>query len=163
MHDAAALMLEAAVNSIEAGAGAISVSVSVRDGMADIRVEDDGAYTLSGDPFLDGSTTKGEGRGRGLSIIKEKTDGRCRLTRGEKKTVLCFTAEDDGSMDDLFSALLPLFNLDKAMTVSIKRSSGEIVVSHAELEKRGAVPVSAQGIKAFRTFVNGLEKGENYG
>ena len=109
MHDTAALILEAVMNSIEAGASSISVRIAVENGS--------------------------------VSVI----------------------TEDDGSMDDLFSALLPLFNLDKAMTVSIKRSSGEIVVSHAELEKRGAVPVSAQGIKAFRTFVNGLEKGENYG
>ena len=163
MHDTAALILEAVMNSIEAGASSISVRIAIENGSVSVITEDDGNAPMSSDPFREGSSTKGEGRGRGLSIIKEKTDGRCRLTRGENKTVLCFTAEDDGSMDDLFSALLPLFNLDKAMTVSIKRSSGEIVVSHAELEKRGAVPVSAQGIKAFRTFVNGLEKGENYG
>ena len=163
MHDAAALMLEAAVNSIEAGAAAISVSVSIRDGMADIRVEDDGTYTLSGDPFRDGSTTKGEGRGRGLHIIYERSAGRCRLTRGDGITVLEFTARDDGSFNSLSEALLPVLSIERDMTITIWKDGREIEVSRSLLEERGAVPDRADGIRKFRELVSCLEKGEIYG
>ena len=163
MHDAAALMLEAAVNSIEAGAAAISVSVSIRDGMADIRVEDDGTYTLSGDPFRDGSTTKGEGRGRGLHIIYERSAGRCRLTRGDGMTVLEFSIEDDGSFCRLDEALLPLLGLDAGITVRIRKGERDIVISRSLLEERDAVPDRAAGIRRFRNLIRSLEKGDIYG
>ena len=163
MHDAAALMLEAAVNSIEAGAAAISVSVSIRDGMADIRVEDDGTYTLSGDPFRDGSTTKGEGRGHGLHIIYERSAGRCRLTRGDGMTVLEFSIEDDGSFCRLDEALLPLLGLDAGITVRIRKGEREIVISRSLLEERDAVPDRAAGIRRFRNLIRSLEKGDIYG
>ena len=152
MHDTASLVLESVMNSLEAGASDVSVRIEIRDGRISVRTEDNGNAPMSSDPFRQGSSTKGEGRGCGLSIIYRKSDGRCR-----------FTAEDDGSLDDLQSALLPIFNLDKAITVSIIRSSGEISISASELEKRGAVPDCARGISAFRAYITELEKGEIYG
>ena len=163
MHDTASLVLESVMNSLEAGASDVSVRIEIRDGRISVRTEDNGNAPMSSDPFRQGSSTKGEGRGCGLSIIYRKSDGRCRLTRGANQTRLSFTAEDDGSLDDLQSALLPIFNLDKAITVSIIRSSGEISISASELEKRGAVPDCARGISAFRAYITELEKGEIYG
>ena len=163
MHDTADLVIEAVMNSIEAGAGNILVTIHIDEGMVNTRVEDDGLYTLIGDPFGEGVTTKGEGRGRGLSIIKEKTDGRCRLTRGDGMTVLEFSIEDDGSFCRLDEALLPLLGLDAGITVRIRKGEREIVISRSLLEERDAVPDRAAGIRRFRNLIRSLEKGDIYG
>ena len=156
MHDLSDLLLEAVVNSVEAGAGVIEASVEIEDGMARIRIEDDGMYTLSSDPFQDGSTTKGEGRGHGLFIIHERSSGRCRLTRGDGRTQLEFMAEDDGSFSDAAAALLPVFGMGGGITVTIRKDGGVKKVSSALLEERDAVPDRAEGIRNFRNLLEGL-------
>ena len=163
MHDAADLLLEAVINSAEAGAGCISAQVSAEGGTVVIRVEDDGAFNPPADPFQDGSTTKGEGRGRGLHIIRERSEGRCRLTRGWAGTVLEFSASDDGSFDDLCEALLPVFCREESITITIKKDGRDISVSRKLLEERDAVPDRAGCIKRFRELLSDLEKGEIYG
>ncbi len=163
MHDVSSLLLEAVANSAEAGAGHISLQVRFREGEIEARIEDDGYGSVVSNPFREGITTKGEGRGRGLHIIRERTGGRCRLTRGEGITVLEFSAEDDGSFDRLDEALLPLFNLDKSITVTIEKGGRAFTVSRALLTERDAVPDRAAGIRRFRSLLKALEKGETNG
>ena len=158
MHDTAALILEAVMNSIEAGASSISVRIAVENGSVSVITEDDGNAPMSSDPFREGSSTKGEGRGRGLSIIKEKTDGRCRLTRGERGTVLEFRREDDGSFDALDKALLPIFMEYEGISVTIRKDTREFTLDRDYLEKRDAVPDRAVGIRRFRTLIPSLAK-----
>ena len=158
MHDTASLLLEAAYNSVEAGADEIRMLVVLEDGRVDARVEDDGSFALSQDPFQDGTTTKGEGRGHGLHIIFERSEGRCRLTRGDGITVLEFSAGDDGSFDRLDEALLPLFSMDACITVTIRKDGRETTVSRTLLEERDAVPDRAVGIRRFRTLIPSLAK-----
>ena len=157
MHDTAALLLESVENSIEAGARHINALVEIGSGKIGVRVEDDGEYNLLSDPFEDGSTTKGEGRGRGLHIIKERSEGRCRLTRGWAGTVLEFSASD------LYEALLPVFCREESITITIKKDGRDISVSRKLLEERDAVPDRAGCIKRFRELLSDLEKGEIYG
>ena len=163
MHDTADLVIEAMMNSIEAGAGNILVTIHIDEGMVNTRVEDDGLYTLIGDPFGEGVTTKGEGRGHGLPIIKERSEGRCRLTRGDGITVLEFTARDDGSFNSLSEALLPVLSIERDMTITIWKDGREIEVSRSLLEERGAVPDRAEGIRRYRRLLESLEKGDIYG
>ena len=164
MHDTAALLLEAIVNSVEAGADVIDAFVDISGGTIHVRVEDDGTYTALSDPFQAGKTSKGEGRGRGLSIIKDRSKGRCRLTRGEGITVLEFVADDDGSFSDLSSALLPIMNMDKSIEITIRNDGRETTkVTRKFLEERDAVPDRASGIRRFREILSSLAKGDIYG
>ena len=156
MHDASDLLLEAVANSAEAGACSIEATVDLSGGMIIIRVEDDGSYTLRSDPFQDGSTTKGEGRGHGLFIIHERSSGRCRLTRGDGRTQLEFMAEDDGSFSDAAAALLPVFGMGGGITVTIRKDGGVKKISSALLEERDAVPDRAEGIRNFRNLLEEL-------
>ncbi len=162
MHDASDLLLEAVANSAEAGACSIEATVDLSGGMISIRVEDDGSYTLRSDPFQDGSTTKGEGRGRGLALVKDSCSGRCRLTRGERGTVLEFRREDDGSFDALDKALLPIFMEYEGISVTIRKDTREFTLDRDYLEKRDAVPDRAGRIGRFRAIISSL-KGEIYG
>lgn len=163
MHDTSDLVLEAVNNSIEAGADRISVLIKLDNGKVQARIEDDGSYELIGNPFGEGITTKGEGRGRGLYIINNHSHGDCRLTRGDGITVLEFTAEDDGSFDMLDEALLPILGLEASITVRIFKNDREIMIDRDFLEKKGAVPVKAKGIRRYRELLSCLEKGDIYG
>ena len=165
MHSVADLILEAVENSSEAGAGTITALAEEEDGVWKIEILDDGRWTLDGDPFADGATTKGKGRGHGLPMIRRISGGRCSLTRGEGSTRLGFMAEDDGSLDDLFSLLLPLFLRDSDVRVSIRSSGSEIAFSTEDLRRENAFPSSASGIRAFRAYNEGqrMKEGEIYG
>ena len=163
MHDVSDLVIEAVANSIEAGAERIAVSIAIADGVVNARISDNGVFTLEGNPFREGITTKGEGRGRGLHIIYERSEGRCRLTRGDGITELEFSAEDDGSFDELDKALLPLLGMDDGITVKIWKNNREIEITRSLLEKWDAVPDRAGRIGRFRALIHSLEKGEIYG
>ncbi len=163
MHDTADLVTEAVVNSVEAGAEHIRVRVRIDEGSVEARIEDDGKYTISSNPFGEGITTKGEGRGHGLHIIWERSRGRCRLTRGEGITVLEFTADDDGSFDRLSEALLPVLGIERSIIITIWKDGREIEVSRSLLEERDAVPDRAEGIRRYRRLLESLVKGDIYG
>ncbi|MBO8436529.1 MAG: hypothetical protein IAA97_06080 [Spirochaetes bacterium] len=163
MHDVSDLVIEAVANSIEAGAERIAVSIAIADGVVNARISDNGVFTLEGNPFREGITTKGEGRGQGLHIIYKRSEGRCRLTRGDGITELEFSAEDDGSFDELDKALLPLLGMDDGITVKIRKNNREMEITRSLLEKWDAVPDRAGRIGRFRALIHSLEKGEIYG
>ena len=153
MHSVADLILEAVENSTEAGAGSITALAEEENGVWKIEILDDGEWTLEGNPFAEGSTTKGKGRGRGLSIIREASRGRCSLTRGEGYTQLRFRVEDDGSFGDLFQALLPVFLRNPDVWVSIRSSGVDKTFSTEDLRREDAFPSDASGIRAFRAYI----------
>ena len=153
MHSVADLILEAVENSTEAGAETIKALAEEKDGVWRVEILDDGKWTLEEDPFSVGATTKGRGHGRGLCIIKERTGGRCSLTRGEGYTQLRFRVEDDGSFGDLFHALLPVFLRNPDVWVSIRSSGVEKRFSTDDLRREDAFPSDASGIRAFRAYI----------
>ena len=165
MHTLADLILEAVENSTEAGAAEIRALAEENEGIWKIEILDDGEWKLDGDPFSEGATTKGEGRGRGLAIIREQSCGHCSLTRGEGYTRLRFEAEDDGSLGDMFHALLPVFLRDTDVWVCIRSSGVDIAFSTEDLRRENAFPSDAFGIRAFRSYLarHELKEGEIYG
>ena len=156
MHSVADLVLEAVENSTEAGAGIIKALAEDEGGIWMIEILDDGEWVIEGDPFPEGATTKGKGRGRGLSIIWEASRGRCSLTRGEGYTRLCFEADDDGSMDDSFHALLPVLLRKENVWIRIGSSGLDVSFTSDDLRREGAFPSDARGIRAFRAYLEGL-------
>ena len=156
MHSVADLILEAVENSSEAGAETIKALAEEKDGVWRVEILDDGKWTLEEDPFSVGATTKGRGHGRGLCIIKERTGGRCSLTRGEGYTRLCFEADDDGSMDDSFHALLPVLLRKENVWIRIGSSGLDVSFTSDDLRREGAFPSDARGIRAFRAYLEGL-------
>lgn len=153
MHSVADLILEAVENSTEAGAGSITALAEEENGVWKIEILDDGEWTLEGNPFAEGSTTKGKGRGRGLSIIEKTSCGRCSLTRGKGLTRLRFIAEDDGSLSDLFGFLLPVFLRESDVRVCIRSSGVDRTFSTEDLRRENAFPSDASGIRAFRAYL----------
>ncbi len=106
------LAYEAVTNAIEAGARYIRLSIRKEDGRWYYLVEDDGAGPGSGmDVFAPGFSTKGSGRGRGLSLLKERHPD-ASLDRRGGLTRLSWTAPE-GPVD--VSAMAMLFS--KAWTV----------------------------------------------
>lgn len=99
------LAYEAVTNAIEAGAKHISLSVREDDGLWHYLVQDDGPGPEGGiDAFAPGSSTKGRGRGRGLSFLKEKHPD-ARLDRHGGWTQLSWTAAE-GPLDAPTMAML---------------------------------------------------------
>ena len=165
MHSVADLILEAVDNSTEAGAGMIKALAEEEEGVWKIDILDDGEWTLEGDPFAEGATTKGKGRGRGLAVIRKASGGRCSLTRGKGYTQLRFMVDDDGSLSDLFHLLLPIFLRNTDVWVSIRSSGVDKTFSTGDLRRENAFPSSASGIKAFRAYIERqrMKEGEIYG
>lgn len=77
------LVFEGVKNSLESGATTIDIYI---DGCA-FQVVDDGKMSLIPD-FKDGTSSKGEKRGRALFLLFEATGGNCTITRESGKTVL---------------------------------------------------------------------------
>lgn len=81
-------LFEAVRNSYEAGAKHVEVSWSPCGDVARAVITDDGVFTCTGDCFSAGVSTKGEGRGEGLYLLKcahpdaeiVRKDGLTRLT-----------------------------------------------------------------------------------
>lgn len=63
-------LFEAVRNSFEAGAEHVEVSWTVCGDVARADIADDGSFTCTEDCFLPGVSTKGEGRGEGLYLLK---------------------------------------------------------------------------------------------
>ena len=67
--DALDFLFEAVKNSLEAGAGTVSVRVEMDDGQVHVTCTDDGAWEPDVDHFARGGSSKGDGRGQGLYLL----------------------------------------------------------------------------------------------
>lgn len=90
-------LYEAVKNSIEAKADSICVSLDQAEGRLHVTVVDDGQLSVTSDPFAPGYSTKGKGRGRGLSLLKSFDEG-ASLARENGKTILSFCLDADGPL-----------------------------------------------------------------
>ena len=149
------LLLEAVENSVEAGAGKVTVSVSLKDGKWFSVIEDDGFWDSQVRPFS-GDTSKGEGRGKGLIRILQGSE-HCSLDSGPDGTVLSFQVPDDRSLDDLFSASLPLLLWPSHVRLVIERGGKETVLDTEDLLAREAFPQDARGIARFKELLRAME------
>ncbi len=156
------LVREAVENSVEAGASFIEVSVSMADGGGSVAVSDDGVLSVDGDPFERGCTTKGIGRGDGLSLIREATSGRCSLERWNGRTVLRFHVDDARLGEGLSSSLLPIFLFPAEIALTIDMAGRSMTLRTGELRDADAFPDRAGAIGRFREMVRQKE-GEIYG
>ena len=147
MHAVSDFMLEAAMNSSEAGSSRISIKAVLSEEYWNVTVADDGIWTLE-----EGSvTTKGERRGRALALLSESAES-WHIEKGEG-TVLSFRMADDGSMDDLYHALLPVFLREEEVEVIIGYGDGGAAFSTSGLKKMNAYPEGASGIRSFRALM----------
>lgn len=89
-------LFEAVRNSYEAGAGHVEVSIELVDGVAKASVLDDGHFECTDDCFREGVSTKGEGRGKGLYLLK-CTCPDARIEHGPGWTLLSYSFPYDGS------------------------------------------------------------------
>ena len=150
MHALSDLLLEAVVNSTEAGAREIAADIHLGNGIAVVTVVDDGRGP-SVEPFT-GLSTKGKGRGMGLRLIEERSGGKCSLKREGDRTVLRFESPYDGSFDDPGDAFFPIFQAGRGIRLS---SAGdiELVFSGSEIESRGIDLERADGISLFKETI----------
>ena len=149
------LLLEAVENSVEAGALSIEVSARLEDGLWTVRVSDDGTWEPGIEPFS-GKSSKGEGRGQGLRRVQNASVS-CSLETGQA-TVLVFSIPDDHSLDDLFSAALPLLLWPCRIRLSFIREDKETVLDTEDLLEREAFPFDASGIARFKALVRGSKE-----
>ena len=156
------LILEAVENSVEAGAGIISVVAEEEDGECRVRVEDDGDSAIPEDPFRPGCTTKGCGRGEGLARICSSSGGRCTLIRRDGRTMLEFIAGGRIPRGGLDGSLLPIFLFPAEISMTINISGRSVRLSTGELREGNAFPDRAGAIGRFRKMVRQKE-GEIYG
>lgn len=148
MHDLGDLILEAVVNSEEAGADSVSITLNQIGETIEVRVADDGSLKDAGCLFDEGFSTKGNCRGRGLSLIKH-ADENASLKRVDGKSVLTFKTRDDGSLDKLEDVLFPIFQrLDRTKFLYIK--DGKTVL---DLERNGERLDTIKDIALFKNIV----------
>ena len=146
------LIVEAVANSREALSKTISIEVESSMGRVSVKVIDDGVSPIPEDPFGYGISTKGENRGKGLALIKER-DRAASLDRCNGMTVLAFSSEDDGSLEDLEHALLPVFLGEGKIEFSYRRGGGLFHLSSEELERENAFPNNGGSISRFKAIV----------
>lgn len=123
--DSAGLVLEGVKNSKEAGASFVDINIEFLDGYIAVIISDDGNGNIPEDPFDAGVSTKGKGRGLGLSNIK-CIDKDATLTREGEITVLSFKAKRDSSFDELRDVLFPIVNMDGRVSFKINKSGKNI-------------------------------------
>lgn len=117
MHDLGELILEGVVNSLEAGSSFVSIKLEKMEECFWVDIQDNGTLLEGKDFFSSGFSTKGENRGRGLSLIR-LADNEARLYREDGYTILSFKVGDDGSLDALEEVLFPIFQFDIAILFS---------------------------------------------
>lgn len=123
--DSAGLVLEGVKNSKEAGASFVDINIEFLDGYIAVIISDDGNGNIPEDPFDAGVSTKGKGRGLGLSNIK-CIDKDATLTREGEITVLSFKAKRDSSFDELRDVLFPIVNMGGRVSFKINKSGKNI-------------------------------------
>lgn len=119
--DAGDALYEAVRNSLEAGARHISLTADVHASGVSLCVEDDGEWDACGDPFTEGYSTRGRGRGMGLSIVRSLDRDSC-IRRLDGRTVLTFRCKD---RDGLGQTLALLFSLCWSCGTALDVSIGE--------------------------------------
>lgn len=159
--DFSSLVFEAVKNSAEANAKCVKVKVKKDKGKLKALIEDDGEGEIKEKDFLLSCSSKGEARGRGLFLIREK-DQSSKAERINGKTKLFFETKDDGSLDKVDCFVFPLFSLGVRVDVFIEEGEEKIAFLYEEFVKKGLI--CSDGVKAkLKTLIReiGVEKWQN--
>lgn len=148
-HRGPDFLFEAVTNSLEAGAREITIEYSDYSQFLDITVTDDGKG-FSGNVFASGFSTKGEGRGKGLYLLKQCADS-VDIKREKSLTKLSYRIKKEEN--DYISEVLPFifsYVSDKASIVFIFHSKelNESVCSSDLIKEFG----SLNSVKALSTL-----------
>ena len=169
------IIADVSANSIEAHAGLVRVFVTERNGVIELKVEDNGkgmdAATVARvfDPFYT-EPGKHDARkiGMGLPFVKQTCDA-CGGTvdlksePGKGTTLVCtFRADniDLPPMGDLVAAVMSLFNFDGDFDLVFTHAKGENEYSISRLELKDAVGGfdSVEGLSLAKEFLQGQEE-----
>lgn len=145
------MILEGVKNSIEAGASDVKITVTLEKDDAEILIEDNGISEIPSDPFAQGTTTKGTGRGYGLYHVY-LLDPKAELMRENGITYLSFRGRADASFSSFDELLIPVFMQD-AELISFTFNNGS---RSFHIEQSG-IPNSVRAIAAFRAMVRKKE------
>lgn len=125
MHSLYDLILEAVINSEEAGARNVDISISESDGFLSVIVVDDGNFDKEGSYFSLGFSTKGENRGKGLWYIAS-VDPKATIRRCNGKTMLQFKVPKEIQGESLEEGLFPVFQRVEKTTFSYTKDGKEL-------------------------------------
>ncbi len=150
--DLSSSIFEAFKNSAESGAENIKIDVVIENGIAMVTVLDDGKNEIAGDVFKDGFSTKGEGRGRGLYLVRKDAIS-TGLERKNGKTEFTLCKYDDETLKTVEDTLFPIFQYDRNTEFSLIDGNRKVSVSSDEVRKLGLIPNTPTQIKKFKAWV----------
>lgn len=151
------LLLEAAKNSLEAGASNLVIDVD-EEAATTIVFYDDGCGSWVEDPFSEGTSSKGEDRGRGLYLIGRDSRSADLKRIGEWTSL---TIEFDRLLpSSVYVSVLPaIFNLDMNV-VFLRNRNGRRLYS-LEKDDLDMDILSGKGYRALGRLVEEKEKEQN--
>lgn len=155
MHSLYDLILEAVINSQEAGAKNVAVSLVEKDNRIFVTVSDDGKLEVDKDAFSFGYSTKGKCRGKGLWYIKS-IDSDASLDRKGRNTVLRFTFPNIPSSEAIENEIFPIFQRVMSTTLSYTKDDKKLF----SISKRKDELQTVREIADFRNELRAI-KGEH--
>ena len=151
LMDALDFLFEAVKNSLEAGAGTVSVRVEMDDGQVHVTCTDDGAWEPDVDHFARGGSSKGDGRGQGLYLLA-RLDRDAALVRAGDRTVLTYSFPrrlmGDGSQVYPF-----LFSMCRSRGVHLVLDAGGRVLTDDDMVSMFGDLETAGGISGMKRFI----------
>lgn len=149
--DALDFLFEAVKNSLEAGAGTVSVRVEMDDSQVHVTCTDDGAWEPDVDHFARGGSSKGDGRGQGLYLLA-RLDRDAALVRAGDRTVLTYSFPrrlmGDGSQVYPF-----LFSMCRSRGVHLVLDAGGRVLTDDDMVSMFGDLETAGGISGMKRFI----------
>ena len=147
-------LFEGVKNSIEAGCGSIVLSYREEDDEVHVRIGDDGKYEGGRDVFASGCSTKGDNRGRGLSLLKSVCPDAA-LERKDGCTFLSYSYPL--KLKTGLSSVLPfLFSMcfasSVSLSVNIVRDGISRTFTSREMAQKGPLDRSGSIIRMKRDF-----------
>ena len=145
------LILEGVKNSLEAGASVIDIYI---DG-DEFSIIDDGKLEYIPD-FKEGSSSKGEKRGRGLYLLARACNGRCSIDRKDGRTLLKGRFERALEADKVIPFC---FNLTSSAVYHSMRGDVELYrLDSKDLDAMGINPENAIGIARIKRIIREKEQ-----
>lgn len=149
--DALDFLFEAVKNSLEAGATQVELAVERSHGTVQVTCTDDGAWSADGDVFARGYSTKGEGRGEALHLLRQ-LDGDAGLERYADHSVLSYSFPED-MMSEASQVYPFLFSMCRSRGVRLVLKSEGMVLTDQDMASRFGDLETAEGIMGMKRFI----------
>ncbi len=150
-HQGSDFLIEAVMNSIEASAGKIVIKCTVLPDSVSFDVEDDGDGIKCGDVFGEGVSTKGNGRGRGLYLLKKTALEAAVMSNGEGTCLSMRLAKEDlGLLSDVLPIIFTHADDGVAVTFTMRRGNEVFTLDSDELKKEFGVLSRVSSIAEIR-------------